>query len=107
MQPEWIAVCSINRRNLIDAAKFYLKKAGYQLEAVKENPQLQVFIMTKEPTLFDQQGNRGLVRITREASCTKGIGREDITTTKFHPHFDFYIIPELHESHFIFKREEK
>jgi len=107
MQCEWMTVCSNNRRNLIDAAKYYLKRVGYQLEPVKENPQLEVFIMTKEPALFAEHGFRGLVRLTKEASCTKGIGREDITTTKFFPHFDFYLRPKMYHKHFIFTREEK
>ena len=107
MQEEWLEVCSNNGRNLIDAAKHYLRKK-YSSHAVEGNGQLEVFDMATEPSLFgDKSKQRGLVRLTREASCTKGIGRENITTSKFFPHFDFYLKPELSATHFILTREEQ
>lgn len=92
MQEDWMKVCSADGGCLVNAAKYYLRQI-YPSHRPEENPQLEI---------FDIDGVQCLVRLTKGASCTKGIGREHITSRNFYGHFDQYIRPVMGADQFTF-----
>jgi hypothetical protein len=92
-----VELCQQDGRVLVFTAMHYLKDL---VEPYKD--------VDTGLTIFKVRGERCLVRLTKGASCTKGIGREGvIKKPKFDDAFDYYLAPMCTDKHFTFAFVDK